>query len=92
MQTGTYDDMVQLREYLGMSYPAILQSLNAKTRSFFATPTSSPPAQAAEMRAHMAASDTWPAASILYPRLLFRRTEVGLFGDTVMPPWHRSTR
>src|SRR5262245_32864920 len=57
LQTGTYDDMVQLRAFLGMSYPAVVQSLNAKNQILLRNTEVLAPVQAADMRAHMKAPD-----------------------------------
>jgi hypothetical protein len=69
MQTGTYDDMVQLRGYLGMSYPAIVQSLNEKNQILLRNTEVLAPAQAADMRAHMKAPDTLPAANVFSAKI-----------------------
>src|SRR5262245_18456832 len=65
MQTGTYDDMVQLRGYLGMPYPAVVQSLNAKIQILLHSTQVLAPAQAAGIRAPTNAPDTLPAANVL---------------------------
>jgi len=69
MQTGTYDDMVQLRRYLGMSYQAVVQSLNAKNQLLLRNTEVLAPAQAADMRAHMKAPDTVSAGNVLSAKI-----------------------
>src|SRR5262245_58748968 len=69
VQTGSDDDMVQLRGYLGLSYPAIIQSLNAKNQILLRNTEVLAPAQAADMRAHMMAPDTLPAANVFSAKI-----------------------
>jgi hypothetical protein len=69
LQTGTYDDMVQLRAYLGMSYPAVIQSLNEKNLILLRNTEVLAPIQAADIRSHMKVPDVLPAANVLSAKI-----------------------
>jgi hypothetical protein len=49
------DDIFQLRQYLGSSYPAVINLLNAKNQILLNNTQRLAPAQAAQIRAHMQA-------------------------------------
>jgi hypothetical protein len=54
-QAGVRNDVFELRQYLGKTYPATIQTLDAKNQILLRNTEKLAPAQAAEMRARMQA-------------------------------------
>jgi hypothetical protein len=60
-QVGVRNDISQLRQYLGATYPAAVDLLNAKNQILLRNTQPLAPAQAAQMRAQMQVPETLPA-------------------------------
>jgi hypothetical protein len=61
LQLGVSNDIVELRQYLGLTYPAVVQRLDAKNQILLRNVQPLAPAQAAEMRQRMQVLDHLPA-------------------------------
>jgi hypothetical protein len=61
LQIGVRNDISELRQYLGKSYAAAIQLLNAKNQILLSNTERLAPAQAAQMRAQMQTPDVLPA-------------------------------
>ena len=60
-QIGVRNDVVELRQYLGMTYHSVIQKLDAKNQILLRNTEPLAPAQAAEMRLRMRVPDSLPA-------------------------------
>jgi len=60
-QIGVRNDLIELRQYLGMTYPLVIQALHAKNDILIRNTQRLAPAQAAQMLQHMQTPDTLPA-------------------------------
>ena len=65
LQAGVRNDLIELRQYLGKTYPATIQALDPKNQILLRNTQTLAPAQAAEMRARMAAPDKLPPSRTL---------------------------
>jgi hypothetical protein len=73
-QVGVRNDITDLRQYLGLTYPAVVQRLDAKNEILLRNTERLAPAQAAQMRLRMQVPDRLPAAP---PLLSARITNIG---------------
>jgi len=62
-QIGVRNDLVELRQYLGMTYPLLIQALNAKNDILIRNTQRLAPAQASQMLQRMQVPDKLPADS-----------------------------
>ena len=60
-QIGVRNDLIELRQYLGMTYPLLIQALNAKNDILIHNTQRLAPAQAAQMLQRMQVPDALPA-------------------------------
>ena len=60
-QLGVRNDLVELRQYLGMTYPLVIQALNAKNDILLRNTQRLAPAQAEQIRQHIQVPDKLPA-------------------------------
>ena len=60
-QLGVRNDLVELRQYLGMTYPMVVQALDAKDDILLRNTQRLAPAQAAQILQRMQTPDTLPA-------------------------------
>jgi hypothetical protein len=63
LQLGIRNDLIELRQDLGMTYPLLIQSLSAKDDILLQNTQRLAPAQAAQMRERMQMPGTLPAGS-----------------------------
>ena len=61
LQLGVRNDIVELRQYLGLTYPSVVQRLDAKNQILLHNVQPLAPAQAAQMRQRMQVADHLPA-------------------------------
>jgi hypothetical protein len=73
-QIGVRNDVTELRQYLGMTYPSVIQRLDAKNQILLRNTERLAPAQAAQMRLRMRVPDGLTAGQ---PLLSARLTNVG---------------
>jgi hypothetical protein len=73
-QTGVRNDITDLRQYLGLTYPSVVQRLDAKNQILIHNTERLAPAQAAQMRLRMQVPDRLPAGP---PLLSARITNIG---------------
>lgn len=66
-QLGVRNDLVELRQDLGMSYSSLIQALDAKDDILLRNTQRLTPAQAAKMRQQMQLSETMPDGATLVP-------------------------
>src|SRR5438477_13077629 len=60
-QLGVRNDIAELRQYLGLTYPSVVQRLDAKNQILLRNVQPLAPAQAAQMRQRMQVADHLPA-------------------------------
>jgi len=68
-QAGVRGDIIELRQYLGGTYPATIERLNLKNRILLGNTEPLAPLQAAQMRAQMQVPDKLPANPIVSARI-----------------------
>src|SRR5437879_11190948 len=74
LQAGVRNDINELRQYLGMTYPSVIQALNAKNQILLRNTEPLAPAHAAEMRLRMQAPDR---LAVDHPLVAARINNVG---------------